>query len=229
MFKFGLLFLFFLSANSFAQDENKILLENFALKIINEHFQDSEMITLGQKLDIDVIPIDIRTKISKCNVPLKGKMVSNQLKRNVSVKVSCEDDTNWNIYLRARIKVLTPTVITQKNLTKGVVLSGENLTKIYKEVSQVGNGTYSDLELLIGARLKRNISKYRPIKARDICYVCKNDKVILLAKNSIISIRASGIALNDANLDETIRVKNSKTNKIVTGTVIGLKKVQVYF
>ena len=77
--------------------------------------------------------------------------------------------------------------------------------------------------------LKRNISSKKSIRHKDICYVCEGDKVTITANKSGLIIKASGIALSDGNIGSTVRVENSRTQRIVVGTVYALKEVQVTF
>ena len=95
--------------------------------------------------------------------------------------------------------------------------------------SQMRNGGFSSQESLYGVRLTRNLSANRVITSRDVCFVCKGDRVSIDASKAGLSIKAVGIALSDANIGGTVRVKNSRTQRIVVGTVYALKKVRVTF
>ena len=96
--------------------------------------------------------------------------------------------------------------------------------------SRIRNGSFFQTRnSLYGARLKRNLNTNKLIKSRDVCFVCKGDKVTINATKTGLSIKASGIALSDANIGGTVRVKNSRTQRIVVGTVYALKEVKVSF
>ena len=77
--------------------------------------------------------------------------------------------------------------------------------------------------------MKKNITSKKSIRHKDICYVCEDDKVTITANQNGLVIKASGIALTDGNIGSSVKVKNSRTERIVIGTVHALNEVYVTF
>ncbi|HIP76468.1 MAG TPA: hypothetical protein EYH12_04960 [Psychromonas hadalis] len=80
------------------------------------------------------------------------------------------------------------------------------MTMGYLDKTRIKNGGFTELKSLYAARVKRNISAQRLIKHRDICVVSKDDKINIIAVKGG-EIKRSGIALADANVGGTVRVK----------------------
>lgn len=175
------------------------------------------------------VPLDKRINYSICATELIGEVVGNKIKSNTSVKVSCLDEKQWTVYVRVRVNLLLKVVMTSSALSKGQTLNESNIVSTYMEKSRIRNGGFTLASPLYGTRLKRNLANNKVVKDRDICFVCKGDKVSINATKEGLSIKASGIALSDANIGGTVRVKNSRTQRIVVGTVSDLKKVNVSF
>ena len=108
-------------------------------------------------------------------------------------------------------------------------LSANNLELVYMPESQVRGRVFATVGVLKGASLKKNIISKKSIKHRDICYICKGDKVTLSANKNGLVIKASGISLTDGNIGDNIKVKNSRTQRIVIGTVHDVNEVYITF
>jgi flagella basal body P-ring formation protein FlgA len=60
-----------------------------------------------------------------------------------------------------------------------------------------------------------------------LCFVCKGDKVTIMAVSVGLSLKVSGIAQQDGNLGDTIRVQNASSKKIVSATVSSTREVSI--
>lgn len=204
-------------------------LEKFAKTLILEKYSTVEKKEASEKIDIKASPLSRIKTYKRCHNPLKGRVVSEKLKPHTTVKITCTDPNSWSIYVRVRVKKLRPVVVASQSLSKNQILNIENTKILYLGKSRIKSGSFSSPAPIYGSRLKRNISKNKVIKNRDICIVCKNDKVNIFAKNDNLSIKTSGIALSDANIGSTVRVKNMQSQRVVVGVVKGLKNVQIQF
>ncbi len=229
MIRFVFLFFSLTCSCSFADSYSSKDLENFAQRLVFDNYNSKIKQNKTEKLYLKVAPIDKRISYPYCDTGLVGEVVNNKIKPTTAVKVSCADKEPWNIYLRVRVNILLKAVIVKRALSKGQVLTPNNITSVYMDKSRIRNGGFSSVEPLFGVRLKRNLSADRVIKNRDVCFVCKGDKVTISATKTGLSITASGIALSDANIGGTVRVKNSRTQRVIVGTVSDLKKVDVSF
>ena len=67
------------------------------------------------------------------------------------------------------------------------------------------------------------------MKKSDFCIVAKGDPVYIEATNGALTIKTTGIAMQEGRLNENIQVKNSKSKKIIEATVTGPGQVRVIF
>ena len=229
MIRFIFLFISLACSNSFAETNYRKELESFAQTLINDQYNLSFKLQKSEKLHLKVSPIDKRINYPVCQTGLVGNIVQNEIKSTTSVKVSCLDEKQWTTYIRVRVTILQQAVVTNSSLSKGQILNQNNIKSTYINKTHIRNGAHTYADLLYGARLKRNISANNVIKDRDVCFVCKGDKVSINATTAGLSIKAFGVALSDATIGGTVRVKNSQTPRIIVGTVYALKEVNVSF
>ena len=229
MIRFAFLLISLVCSCSFAESNYRKDLENFAQTLVFDKYHSQFIVSENEKLSLKVAPLDQRVNYTECQTGLVGEIVNDKIKSTTSVKISCFDEVQWTTYLRVRVSLLKKTIVATTSLSKGQILNQSNIASVYMDKSRIRNGGFTSPESLYGTRLKRNLNADKVIKSRDICFVCKDDKVSILATKTGLSIKAYGIALSDANIGGTVKVKNIRTQRIVIGTVSNLKEVEVSF
>ena len=229
LIRFLIIFIILGCSHSFAEEIYEKEIADFAKSLILAKYDTLADKTIDEKIHIKVFPLDKRHNFEPCQSKLMGEIVGNKLKKSTSIKISCLDSKSWTTYIRTRIQILVPSIATNKALSKGQSLNQDNIKRVFADKTLTKNGRFSEIKTLIGTRLKRNLSSDKIIKDRDVCFVCKNDKVNISAIKNGLIIKTSGIALNDANIGRTVKVKNLRTQRIIIGTVTALQEVQVSF
>jgi flagella basal body P-ring formation protein FlgA len=88
---------------------------------------------------------------------------------------------------------------------------------------------FSTIDAVLGAKAKKNLRLGEIIEDRDICVVCRNETVTIKAIKFGMIITTKGVALKDGSHGEQIKVKNIKSNRIISGQVTGVSEVTVIF
>ncbi|MGB0893969.1 MAG: flagellar basal body P-ring formation chaperone FlgA [Parashewanella sp.] len=181
-------------------------------------------------ISIQVQRLDNRFILPKCKSPVIGELVTPQVNRHNTVKLSCDSltqDYPWQTFVTVTLNISYKVVVTTKIIPKGERLSKDNITLKYIDEYGLRGGQFKSLEAVIGTRVKRRISSGKPIYNKNICFVCKGDTVSVFARSQNFQIKTSGSALNDGNLNQKIRIKNPKSNKIFAAEVTGIGEVSV--
>jgi len=156
-----------------------------------------------------------------------------------AVRVHC-DSENWSTVLRNNLtlkiedefnNITSPlrskTVVVKKNITKGEVVTEDHLAYSF-HISDDLPGGFTNISDIIGRKAKFNLARGAVIKTRqlEIVYpVEKGKAVLVVADNSRLSITVNAIALEEGQLGDMIKVKNSTSGKVLNAIVIGEKKV----
>lgn len=177
------------------------------------------------ELEIIVNKLDPRIKISPCDTDIKVNIPENNYSRNVNIKIYCDGQSPWQLYLPTKINTIVPLVFAKQRINKGTLLSEDNLIVKYQNINNIRGETISEIATISGTKAKRNISKNKPLSMNNICYVCKDDSVTIIAQSSNLRIKTKGIALSSGAIGDTIKVKNVKSKKTVYAEVKNTQQV----
>lgn len=184
---------------------------------------------LGGSLSATAANIDQRIFATDCPSGLTSSSSStNPNASNITVLIECPED-NWRVYVPVRVSKNGPQVTLTTNLSRGQVISAHDVTVSMVDLQRFRRQGFSSVDAVIGAKTKKNLRVGEAIEANDICVVCRNESVTIRAVKSGMTITTKGVALTDGIHGEQIRVKNSKSNRIIEGRVTGLSEVTIIF
>jgi flagella basal body P-ring formation protein FlgA len=180
-------------------------------------------------ISVQASGIDPRIDIPKCKEMFAFEASETSLRQsNVSVKITCPS-SNWYLFTNVQVKQTKPVIVAADMLSPGALLSKENTELVDTEVNRLRSSTFSYLEDLEGARLKRRVRPGQIISRNMLCFVCKGDRITISANTAGLALKTSGIAQQDGNVGDTIRVKNIGSKKLVSAVVASTNEVQVAF
>lgn len=203
---------------------DKTYIENFAKK----HLKEKVLPPKGGKISISIANIDSRITIKPCQQALKANIPEKITSRNVNVKIYCADSTPWQIYLPAKIEKTFAVVIAKITIEKGATLSKDNISIEYLANNKIRGKKLTDLTAILGSKAEKRIGKGRAINTNNICLVCKGDSVTITAKSSNFIIKTQGIAVSSGNVNNQIKVKNSRSGKIIRSKVTAINQVTIH-
>ena len=156
-----------------------------------------------------------------------------------TVLVSCAKE-NWETFIRTtglydqpdstesvNVNEKLPVAVVLKNISKGQVITNDYL-QFENRPERTIHGAYTNISEVLGKKAKSNIAAGTILKARhlDTSYsVDKNDSVLVIAENQVITITTSAIALEKGQIGDMIAVKNVNSEKIFKVIITGKKKV----
>lgn len=201
-----------------------------AVKVAAEEYVTTLIIPPAQgELNVQAGNLDSRLRLSNCQSPLDVSVPGRQsLNKSVTVMVTCNED-DWQVYVPVQISLLTPIVVAKRPLDRGVMLTSDDLTIQLVDARFQRGQTYTDVSTVVGSRIKRVVGIGQPVQGNDICMVCRSDEVVITATGNGLNIIAKGTALSDGALGEQIKVRNSKSNRIVDATITSVGQVIVKF
>ena len=221
--KIILLIIPLMSLNSFGNTTNKHNLVDFV-----ERFVKNNIVSQSDgKVDISVSAIDPRIKIKPCISILKANIPEKHNGRNVNVKVYCEDAIPWQLFIPVRISQEIQVLVTTNILAKGTVIDNTNTVIEYININRIRGESIDNVELVTGGRLKRRLAKGAVVSPRNICLVCKGEVVTIIAKSTDFLIKTGGLALTSGSKGEQVRIKNSKSGRIINARVQAVNKVVI--
>jgi len=223
------LFLFFLTLllikqpSSAATELDSAFIEHFAKAFLLEQFPSTD----EEKVRISVAHLDPRIVIKPCSIPLSANIPEKNNARNVNVKISCDESISWKVYLSAKVEITKAILIAKSTISKGEKLDESNVELAYIATNKIRGNKLTNTQVVFGAKAKKRIAQGRAISKRSICLVCKGDVVTIIASSKSFNIKTQGVALSSGNINEQIRVKNTRSNKVITPRIKAINQVVI--
>ncbi|MFT4940073.1 MAG: flagella basal body P-ring formation protein FlgA [Paraglaciecola sp.] len=207
------------SENNISQEQLLSEAEEYVLSQLNP---DS-----SNQVNVKVNPIDSRLSIPQCNSGLQFSASIESLNRSiVTVKADCPD-SNWYMFLVVAVTQMQSVVVISSAVSPGTVLTEDNIKVVEMNKKLLRRTTFADTQDVIGARVKRRTRAGRPVDPNNLCFVCKGDSIVINAGSPGMQVKASGVALEDGNLGDTIFVRNSRSKKKIDAQVVSTNEVKV--
>ena len=117
----------------------------------------------------------------------------------------------------------------KRSMTKGDIVTADDLT-IVKVAERNAIGAFLVGNDIVGRRFKSSLTAGRPVRARHLqpdYLVTKDAEVMITSKAGAISVDVVGIALENGQFGEWIKVQNASSGESVFARIISEKKVSV--
>lgn len=223
--KHFLYFLFFLPFCSLS-NASDVILANDLKKVIETEVL-SQWHELGQRkgsrsnVIITGVPDSYRSH--RCPEKLQvdpGKQLT--LGRN-SIQVSCATSSSWSLMLTAEIEVWREVVVIRDHLSRGERIRPGSLTLQERNIGNLQRGYFTDLSDVSGNVSKRSLRAGVALDPSmvDLPLIIRRGQMVTLrVEHPGLSVNVKGIALSKGRKGDVIKVKNSRTDKVLYGTII---------
>lgn len=215
---------FSIMTQGYAKTYSPESLEQQAVQFIVEQLEHDP----SSRVEVRALPLEFRDSTKTCDSELELSTPSTPpFNRQVTVQLKCNDVLTWTQYIHVRIEEMFPVAIASVAIARGEIIDQDAVSVTLRPKQFVRANFFDNTKTLVGSRSKRTISAGMPITTSMICMVCKGDKVTISANQSNLSISTSGIALEDGNMGDVIRVENSSSGKVLRTRVSGVESVEV--
>ncbi|MBF0274502.1 MAG: flagellar basal body P-ring formation protein FlgA [Nitrospinae bacterium] len=132
----------------------------------------------------------------------------------------------------AEMRLTARGVVPTKDIPSKRVIDYDDVRVESINVSNSHGPIYSDITDVVGKYSTRALRANQPIKEgslKRVPVVNRGSSVSIIAESSIFKITVPGIAQESGFLNQTIRVLNTNSNKIVFGKIVDSEKISVSF
>jgi flagella basal body P-ring formation protein FlgA len=175
--------------------------------------------------------LDSRLKLANCNAPLHVEF-SNRQKTygSTSLNIDCQNSPKWRIHLPIEVDVFDDVLVAQRPFSRGQKIDDSMLKYEKRNISLLNQGYFTQINDLKHTESRRNLKRGSVLtqnNTRPSEMVKSGQTVTLILDYKGINIRTSGKALQSARMGQIVKVRNSKSQKIVEGIVAGEGLVKV--
>ena len=151
------------------------------------------------------------------------------------IKVNCIGNNPWQFIVRNKVnklklktknKQLSDFYALKNFREKGTILKEKDLIIIKRKNNQ-RNVFISDKKDIIGKKLKKSVNSNQLLKRSNLekDWLIKKNSQVTITNNYFSTFKEDGLAMNDANYMDMIKVKNVKSGKVIVGYAKNEKKV----
>ncbi len=195
--------------------------KQYLLSQLTDNAQDTS-------IDVAIVKIDDRINIPDCPTGFQYNASQEALSQSyISVRVSCQNN-EWYLFTSGQVTRTKEIVVTQGAVSPGTVLTSSNLTLAKVDVRRLRHTAFTDLEALIGARMKRRVTNGQAIQSNMLCFVCKGDRITITAEVAGMEVKTAGIAQQDGVVGDNIKVLNASSRKAVIARVASPEEVVIH-
>lgn len=224
VFLFITCFIVLTPVRSFANSYDSDYIKAFAKDFLKSKITPQK----GGKVSITIANIDPRVIIKPCQQALIANIPENSSSRNVNVKITCDDSIPWKMYIPAKVEHTFAVLVASTTIDKGMTLSESNMEIQFLANTKIRGKKLSDKMSVMGSKATKRIGKGRLISRKNVCLVCKGDTVTIIAKSDNFMIKTRGTALSNGNINQQIKVKNTRSGKIINPKVTAVNQVTIH-
>lgn len=189
--------------------------------------------TQDARHEINVNRLDPRLRLPLC----PEDAISAQLESpdvpvgRVTVRVSCNsNDVQWRLFVPASVDLFQQVVISTRPLARHTVIGMGDIALRERNVGQLSGGYLLQPEQALGLRVRRPVpadSVLSPNQLEQDETVKRGDRVVISAANSRVAVRMPGEAMESGSTGSQIRVRNTRSDRIVRARITGPGQVEV--
>jgi flagella basal body P-ring formation protein FlgA len=209
------------------------LSEEYIKNIVKEHLDRSEPYISGR---YEILSLKAPNPPA---LPEKGRVEyrfspqpsSNPTYLTGTIYFTVEGQETARVRITAQIELELPALVAARDLSRGRVLSEEDLSESYVSFSR-SKGALTSASQAAGQTLKLSLRAGDPVREKDLvqtAMVNKGETVTIIAQTGGLKVTALGQAKESGALGQTIAVINQDSKKTISAKVIGPGQVEVIF
>ena len=141
-------------------------------------------------------------------------------------------ETKKRLRLYADVKVAYDVYRPIRSLKMGHVLRPGDVKLVQFKSDKVLRNIISDETDIMGHKLIRNLEEGATILAhmvKKIPLVKNGDRILIIANKGSLHVTAPGVVRQNGFKNDTVRVENLQSRKIILGTVVDSRTIQINF
>lgn len=181
-----------------------------------------------------------KAKVSMDNLPNDYQLPNCQHEINISynkplsagtngIKLSCSNPF-WQQHLSIRLHWFQPVAYFARAVRAKQLLKLKDIRMVTQDVGSLNQGYFDSPEKLVDMVSRRQFSigtQITPAMLDPKTIIHRGQTVVIRLKKTYIKIEIQGKALSDGHLNQKIRVRNSRSKKILYARVIEAGIVQI--
>lgn len=212
-----------LFAESFASPQE---FKNYIKNIILESSSTEE----GEKLEVTILQFNTENNLPYCKSKFQTSLGQSGSSSTNTVVLSCIEKSPYTVYIPVQLKLMVDMVAAAHRIMPGDIITEKDVFiekfdkyqvyhEYFQEPTQVINLVASRLIAPRSIIFQKSVAKPKLVK--------KNQSIALVLREGPIEVSMAGVAQMDGYINDTIKILNPSSKKIVEGIVTGYGTVEI--
>lgn len=184
----------------------------------------------GVRVEYSIGSLDPRISMADCPAPLQVAIRSARSIGRINVRVSCQAESLWSLYVPAEVKLYRPIVSTNIPLARGTTINASHLQLREQNISGTVGSYFTEIEQVVGMLAKYPLRANAAITAKQLqtpLMIKRGESVLMTAHSGSLVVKIPGTALMDGHEGEQISVRNQQSRRTVDARVVAPGQVSV--
>lgn len=167
---------------------------------------------------------DPRLRLAACPRPLQAELPAGARGARFSVRVSCAGQAAWSVLVPVQVETEGPVVVARRALVPGTIPLADDLELVTRRIPGLAVCCATRLEDVLGQRVRRPLAADRPVPLDSLeapPVVRRGEMVTVLAGSPGFEVRSSGVALADARIGDTLRIRHPVSLRVIQARADG--------
>jgi len=181
--------------------------------------------------NVNIGNLDTRLRLRQCDSPLETFDNSGSARGGRStIGVRCAGGSPWTIYVSAQVDTFAEVYTLAGSMGRGERIRAQDLVLKDMNVGALAFGYFTEADALVGMVLRRTGRPGEVVTPNLVAppeLVKRGETVTVLAKAGNTHVSMQGTAMDNGAMGDRIRVRNSSSNRVVEGNVIGVSRIEI--
>jgi flagella basal body P-ring formation protein FlgA len=140
------------------------------------------------------------------------------------------DPAAERVKIQGRVIHMTEVAVPARAIQTGEIIRARDLQIVRLRTDQVGKANLAEAGQLVGRSARRPLAANQPVRASDLVMptvITRNAMITVKVASDRMSLSMQAKALDDGAIGDTVRVQNTRSNRIIQGVVTAAGEVTV--
>lgn len=184
-----------------------------------------------ETMQVQVKQKSLLFKFPACTRELDVALPPNTNKEDVtSVELTCNGERPWHVYVPVDIKLTMKVLVAKRPLQPKEILSDEDIDYVSLDKRHLLSGYFKNKDEIIGQSARQFINAGAVLTKKNLeepIIISKNQSIDIIVRKKSIMIVMKGLAKTDGRLNESIKVYNPASKRLLDAIVVGPNKAEV--
>lgn len=197
---------------------------------ITAFLQQTLRSTADERIQIAIPPASQPLQLTKCQQDITISIPGGAQADVTSVEVACPGTNGWHVYIPVDVQILSKVAIAKHTVPSGNVFGDEDVDFAYYNKNRLYGGYFTHPEEIIGNVASHLVPQGAVLNKHNVqlpIIVHRNQTVSLSAQVGNLTVSMQGIAHADGAMNDTVKVLNPSSKRMLDATVIGPNQAKV--